>query len=59
MINSVITVAVYILYYLGDVISRPMVRFDLGWLYPIYNKLMIASADLQERHHTRGPWRAG
>ena len=35
-----------VLYYLGDWISRPMTMFDIGWLYPVYSKLMLWSYDL-------------
>jgi hypothetical protein len=34
------------LYYLGDRLSRPMLRYDLGWIYPCYSKLMVWSSDL-------------
>lgn len=34
------------LYHLGDIISYPMTKFDWGWLYTIYSKLMIWSSDL-------------
>lgn len=33
-------------YYLGHYISIPMAKWDLGFLYPVYNKLMIMSSDL-------------
>ena len=36
----------HICYTLGDWISYPMVDRDWGWLYPIYNKLMTWSGDL-------------
>lgn len=35
-------------YWLGHAVSIPMERFDLGWLYPTYNRLMIASSDLSD-----------
>lgn len=45
----------YILYYAGDLISRPMNRFDWGWLYPLYNRLMLWSVSLQGKAN-KGPW---
>ena len=35
-----------LLYCVGDLISRPMCRWDLAFLYPLYNWLMIKSGDL-------------
>ena len=40
----------YILYYIGDWISRPMIRYDWGWLYPIYNSIMLLSSELDVNH---------
>jgi len=34
------------LYRLGDIISYPMCKWDWAFLYPIYNRLMIWSSDL-------------
>lgn len=34
------------LYWIGDTISHVMTKFDWVWLYPIYNRLMIWSSDL-------------
>lgn len=46
----------YILYWLGDIISKPMLWFDWAFLYKSYNYLMLKSADIQ--HKTgKGPWR--
>ena len=36
------------LYWLGDFISKPMHYFDWACLYPVYNRLMIWSADAQD-----------
>lgn len=36
------------LYTLGDWVSKPMERFDLGWLYPTYNWLMCKSLDVND-----------
>ena len=38
----------YIAYYLGHWISFPMHWYDWGWLYPVYNRLMIWSAELDD-----------
>jgi len=35
----------FLLYFAGNIISYPMVYFDLGWLYPIYHWLMSKSVD--------------
>ena len=42
------------LYWLGDAVSRPMEAFDWGWLYPVYNWLMLRSGDVQGEGP--GPW---
>jgi len=42
------------LYWLGDAVSRAMIG-PLGCLYPVYNKLMIASYKVQG--DGKGPWR--
>lgn len=44
------------LYWIGDAISRPMDRFDLGWLYPAYNRVMVLSCQLQGQGNF-GPWK--
>jgi len=36
------------LFWVGDLVSRPMIRWDLGWLYPLYSKLMGWSLDLDK-----------
>jgi hypothetical protein len=35
-----------VLYHIGDWISWPMSRFDWAWLYPVYNRIMILSSEL-------------
>jgi hypothetical protein len=46
----------YILFWIGDAISKPMLAFDWAWLYKFYNYLMLKSADIQ--HKTgKGPWK--
>ncbi len=38
----------WVLYHIGDMVSYPMHWWDLGFLYPAYNRLMLWSADLDE-----------
>ena len=47
----------WILYWIGDWISKPMYSFDWAWLYPAYNHLMTWSYDVQEWGGKDGPWR--
>jgi hypothetical protein len=48
----------WVLYCLGDLVSRPMNWFEWAWwLYPVYNRLMICSYDVQEWGGNFGPWR--
>ena len=42
-----------LLFCLGDFISRPMCRFDLGFLYPLYSKLMDWSVSLDSEGRVR------
>jgi hypothetical protein len=44
------------LYWLGDLISKPMYYVNWWWLYPVYNRLMISSADVQDWSNANGPW---
>ena len=37
-----------VLFWIGDKISIPMCKWDWAFLYPIYNKLMIWSSDLDK-----------
>ena len=37
-----------LLYYIGDLVSKLLYWDCLGWLYPLYNKLMIASSKLDK-----------
>jgi hypothetical protein len=46
----------WILYGLGDLISRPMQWFDWVWIYPIYNRLMLWSNDIQDWAGNTTPW---
>lgn len=43
------------LFALGDAVSRAMVRADFLHLYPLYNKLMWWSSDIQGPT-AGGPW---
>jgi hypothetical protein len=55
--RNVITCASWLLYWLGDLVSRPMSRWDaFSWLYPAYNRLMLASSRLQDWGDGTGPW---
>jgi hypothetical protein len=45
-----------VLWYAGDWLSRPMLRFDWVWIYPVYNWLMDASYRTQQWAGTEGPW---
>ena len=45
------------LYGLGDIVSRPMQWFDWSWLYPVYNRLMLASIRIQHWAGNKTPWR--
>ena len=57
MIKQVIgRVASEVLFFLGDLASRPMERFDWGWLYPTYNYLMNTSHRLQLWAGNDKPW---
>ena len=44
------------LFWLGDAVSRCMNTRFTGWIYPIYNKLMCASLDVQDWSGSDGPW---
>ena len=44
------TVLVYILYYLGDFVSKLMYWDSLSFLYPVYNKLMYWSSSLDDNN---------
>lgn len=39
----------YITYYLGHWVSKPMIRFDWGFLYGLYSKLMTWSYNLDTK----------
>lgn len=43
-----------LLFILGDLVSKPMEKYDCGWLYPLYNKLMTTSLKVQG--DGKGPW---
>ena len=44
------------LYWSGDLISKPMHYLDWYWLYPVYNRLMCWSSDVQDWSNAIGPW---
>jgi hypothetical protein len=44
------------LYYTGHWISFPMHWFDWYWIYPIYNKIMLWSSDIQDWAGNTKPW---
>lgn len=46
----------YFYYYIGHIISKPMLAFDWAWLYKSYNYFMLKSGDIQ-RKTGKGPWR--
>jgi hypothetical protein len=46
----------YFLYGLGHLFSKAMHVERLGWLYPVYNHLMICSVDVQDWSKVEGPW---
>ena len=48
----------WILYGLGDLISKPMSRWDcMAWLYTPYNWLMLKSYAIQNWAGNSGPWK--
>lgn len=44
------------LYIAGDVVSRCIHDGITGWMYPAYNKLMVASVAIQDWSDAKGPW---
>lgn len=47
----------WLLFWLGDLVSKPMHYFDWWWLYPVYNNLMGWSVDVQDWAGLSGPWK--
>ena len=45
----------WMLYLVGDLLSKPMIRFDWAWLYPAYNTVMGWSDSVQG--DGPGPWK--
>lgn len=41
-------IASKIIYYCGDLVSRFLYFDCFGWLYPLYNKIMISSSKLDK-----------
>lgn len=54
LIGYIIT---WVLYIVGDIISKPMQWFDWAWLYPTYNRLMLLSYRTQKWAGNETPWR--
>jgi hypothetical protein len=44
------------LFTLGDLVSKPMNKFDWSWIHPMYNKLMTWSSNIQDQYKCNGPW---
>jgi hypothetical protein len=45
-------------FWAGCLVSRTMNRWHaLGWLYPVYSRLMLWSWAVQQRCGLNGPWR--
>ena len=48
----------WLLFWLGDIVSKPLNWFEcMWWLYPAYNRLMTWSYDVQEWGGDCGPWK--
>lgn len=48
---------VWACYWLGHAVSH-LLRWDaMAWTYPLYNRLMCASSDVQDWGRLKGPWR--
>lgn len=51
------SIMAYSLYYLGDLVSKPMYWHDIfARAYPVYNWLMLKSSDYQDDYELAGPW---
>lgn len=47
----------YALFWVGHLVSRVFLRYDAtAFMYPIYNRLMVASCDVQDWADLPGPW---
>jgi len=44
------TMLSWCLYWLGDLSSRPMLRYDWAWMYPTYSALMRWSSALDKNN---------
>ena len=59
MIKKIIAYIIsHLLFYMGDVISRPMLTKYGFWLNPVYSKLMTASAFIQDWAGNLTPWKS-
>lgn len=45
------------LFWIGHAVSKLMHWDATAWLYPAYNRLMIASCDIQDWAGLSGPWK--
>lgn len=53
------SIASFCLFWLGHAVSRVMLRADwLSFLYPVYNRLMLASSDVEEWAGVEVMWRS-
>jgi len=50
-------VTAWLCFILGDMVSNCMNTGFTGWLYPVYNKLMVASVHIQDWSKCDGPWK--
>ena len=46
----------WLFFWIGDLISWVMNRFDWAWLNPAYQRLMVWSLDVQEWAGLTSPW---
>jgi len=49
-------IASWILFWIGDLISKPMNYFNWDWLYPIYKCSMLVSYRVQIWANNNTPW---
>jgi hypothetical protein len=45
------------LFWIGHTVHLPMLWFNWVWIYPIYNKLMDVSYNIQKNIDVKGPWK--
>lgn len=49
--------ASWALFWLGDITAKLMNHDPLAWLYPVYNRIMGWSVDVQDWSGVDGPWK--